>query len=313
MARTNRPVTSREYKLILKKSCEQEWRQLVADTWPKLIDKATAAGGRAFTKQGRDKDIERRKTWYLDTDDKDLKQNGIALRVREDEGAKSGGKYKITLKFRAFDRYVSAASDLSSSQGKLKSRKFEEDVTPAIKTTPVKKQERIVLISRYSRSGSLNLPDEPDLSTVKKLKRFFPGLKKPLKGVDNTKSVEKVRSFVAHETAVHMGKFRFGLPSCKGCEAIKIKVCMSFWHDTKERTGMPLVAELSYDYDEPKKGKKYWEFGKRNKNGLERYPNEVCSGSTKLFKSLAEDKDLVDVNGTTKTAFAYRYGQEDDC
>jgi uncharacterized protein YjbK len=66
-----------------------------------------------------------RRTWYLDTPGLDLQRHHYALRVREeeDEGKK---RFKVTLKYRAPDRYLSASQDLSSTE-KAK-HKFEEDI-----------------------------------------------------------------------------------------------------------------------------------------------------------------------------------------
>jgi uncharacterized protein YjbK len=103
---------------------------------------------------------EKRQTSYLDTPERALHQQGFALRLREEEDDDDEEGFQINLKYRAPDRYISAAQDLSSTQeGKTK---FEEDILPPF-------------VSKFSHSTSIETDTAPELGTLHKVMDLFPG------------------------------------------------------------------------------------------------------------------------------------------
>src|SRR6185295_8452596 len=115
-------------------------------------------GGNITEKQVKE---EKRQTSYLDTTESALHQHGFSLRLREE--AKTPAEFQINLKYRASDRYISAAQDVSSTQAGT-TTKFEEDILPPF-------------VSKFSHSSSIKANALPDLSRVSKVASLFPPLK----------------------------------------------------------------------------------------------------------------------------------------
>jgi uncharacterized protein YjbK len=120
MSVANLPVTSREYKVMLNVDRFKD-RTEGAEMFLRLIEfLIQKEGGNITEKQGKE---EKRQTSYLDTTELALHQHGFSLRLREE--AKTPAELQINLKYRASDRYISAAQDVSSTQAgviKLKGR-----------------------------------------------------------------------------------------------------------------------------------------------------------------------------------------------
>lgn len=267
MVTANLPVTSREYKLMLNTDRFRDRGQgseVFFDLIDFLIEKE---GGKVIEKQNKE---EKRKTSYLDTRELALRQQGFALRLREEDKAEDG--FQINLKYRASDRYISAAQDLSGFQ--VNKTKFEEDVLPSF-------------VSKFSHSTSIKTDTLPDLSSMEKVDSFFPGLKDL--EIDGDTVVETAHGFKAKEVVRKLCKFRFG-------EATTIKASLSFWYLTDEENDWPLVVEFSFDYEALDGG----EGGDK----LEAYPREVVEGANRFFGALQNQAGWVSSDTTTKTAFA---------
>jgi hypothetical protein len=264
MSTTNLPVTSREYKLMLNTDRFRE-REQGAQVFLNLIDfLVRKAGGSIIELQNQE---ERRQTSYLDTPELALHQSGFALRLREE----AAGGFQINLKYRASDRYLSAAQDLSSPQSG--SIKFEEDILPPF-------------ASKFSHSNSVKANALPPLSKVSDVTLLFPGLMRlPLN--ENT-AINTVNDFKALEVVRKLCKFQFG-------GAPKIKASLSFWYLTNDENAWPLVGEFSFDYDVP---------GSATGTQLESYPVEVVDGANRFFRALQSQAGWLDLSATTKTAFA---------
>jgi uncharacterized protein YjbK len=267
MSTSNHPVTSREYKLMLNSDRfkdRSQGSQVFLDLTSFLIRKE---GGSIIEKQNKE---EKRQTSCLDTPEMALHQRGFALRLREEANVEDG--FQINLKYRASDRYISAAQDLSSSQvGKTK---FEEDILPPF-------------ISKFSHSTSINANTKPDLSSMEKVTALFPGLKGL--GIDKEAAVQTVNDFKAAEVVRKLCKFQFGEPPI-------IKASLSFWYLTEDKNDWPLVGEFSFDYDEIDTG--------TGRDRLETYPSQLVEGTNRFFSALQSQAGWLDFNRTTKTAFA---------
>ena len=268
MSTSNHPVTSREYKLMLNVDRFKDRKQ-GADVFFHLLDFLITKKARGKITKLQNEE-EGRLTSYLDTPELALRQQGLSLRLRQEAKAEDG--FQVSLKYRASDRYISAAQDLSSPQaGKTK---FEEDILPPF-------------VSKFSHSTSVKTATEPDLSSIEKVSFFFPGLKKL--NQRGEEMVKTVNDFKAVEVVRKLCKFQFGEPP-------EIKASLSFWYLPENENDWPLVAEFSFDYDLPVSG--------TDGDKLEMYPSEVVEGANRLFSALQNQSGWVDFNTTTKTAFA---------
>lgn len=262
----NRPVTSREYKLMLN---ADRFRQRAEDTklFFDLLKFLIAKEGGTITREQTGET--RRLTSYLDTPELALRQAGYSLRLR-DEGA-GGERFQLNLKYRASDRYISAARDVSSTGDD--DPKFEEDILPPF-------------VSKFSNSNSLKSEAAPDLDTAGKLTALFPGLASLNLGGDV--AVRTVNGFTAAEVVRKLCKFQFG-------DEPELKASLSFWYLTPDEAGWPLVCEFSFDYDAS---------GGGGEGGLEQYPTAAAEGANRLFAALQGQAGWFNPGGTTKTAFA---------
>ena len=119
MTPTNRPITSREYKLMLNTERFRD-RQVGAGLFWKLLTFLVENQGNEIIPDADDpdKDAEKRRTtWFLDTPGFELQRANVILRVREEPEAKK--PFKVTLKFRAPDRYTAAGCDVQNQAGWL--------------------------------------------------------------------------------------------------------------------------------------------------------------------------------------------------
>ncbi|MGH7457426.1 MAG: hypothetical protein ACRENG_39115, partial [bacterium] len=187
---SNHPVTSREYKLMLNVDRFMD-RDQGSRVFLGLIDfLIKKAGGTIIDEQNNEE--EKRQTSYLDTPELALRQHGFALRLREEAKA---DEFQINLKYRASDRYISAAQDLSSPQAEADKTKFEEDILPPF-------------VSKFSHSTSVKTNAKPDLSSMQKVTAFFPGLKKL--NIGGNTAVKTIQDFKAVEVVRKLCKFQFG-------------------------------------------------------------------------------------------------------
>jgi hypothetical protein len=262
MTSSNHAVTSREYKLMLsshrfkdRNQATDEFQELIAF----LISKE---GGEVTDRQTKE---ERRHTSYLDTPQFALRQNGFALRLREE----SADKFQLNLKYRDADRYISASKDLSStSQGKFK---FEEDIIPPF-------------TSKFSHSNSIETAQKPRLDHMKDVTALFPGLKEL--EIDENTPVITANNFRVFELTRKLCKFKFD-------DSEILKASLSFWYLLNE-THWPLVAEFSFDYDA----------AKTEEGQLESYSPTMVKRASGFFRSLQNQAGWLDLTTTTKTAFA---------
>lgn len=265
MDKSNRPVTSREYKLMLNMDRFKDQEQASQEFLSLLDFLVSKERGSVVEEQNEE---ERRQTSYLDTPERALQQHGFALRLREEDEE----EFQINLKYRASDRYISAAQDLSSpKEGKTK---FEEDILPPF-------------VSKFSHSTSIETDEEPELDTMEKVMDFFPGLKEL--DIDENTPVETVNDFKVLEIDRKLCKLKFG-------EEPIIKASLSFWYFIGQEKGWPLVGEFSFDYDIVDNG--------ADRDKLETYPRQVVEGTNRLFNALQKQAGWLSFSTTTKTAFA---------
>ncbi len=284
MAPSNRRVTSREYKLILKSECFQNRGEGAAAFWAAVQTLLTRDNPLACESQH---DERRRLTWYLDTPGRDLERCGYILRVREEEGEKK--PFKITLKYRHGDRYLSAHQQILLGLKDVvdeKDVKFEEDVVAPFG-------------SKFSHSVSRRKKtlQAGDLDTVADAVGLFPVLGSL--GLDPTAALVNPGDSTAHEIMRLIGRFTLDgtpLPPMPADPAkdTAFKASMTFWYPD-DGNRLPDVAEFSFDYEADLD---------TNDRALEEYRAVVVAGADRLYLGLQELKDWVDPTGTTKTQFA---------
>lgn len=232
---------------------------------------------------GADVEEKIRRTWYLDTPELALRRQHYVLRLR-DESSQGERKYKLTLKYRAADRYVSASIDMSTTEdaqimyGENNiDTKFEEDIIPPF-------------ISKFSQSTSIEMDEEPSLNTIADVKNIFKGLTNLNIPIDSP--IKTVNDFKAYETKRELGKIEFK-------KIPRVKPCLSFWYLMGEDRELPLVAEFSFDYDALKNDHK-----ERNYL-LEQFPPHIVEATNLFFNTLQKQSGWIDLSATTKTAYAY--------
>lgn len=261
MSGSNLPVTSREYKLMLNTDRFKD-RNHGSQVFIGLTDFLISKEGGTIETQNEEV---RRRTSYLDTPELALRQQGFALRLREEKDG-----FQINLKYRASDRYISAAQDLSTTRPN-KPPKFEEDILPPF-------------ISKFSHSVSVETTTAPDLRSMEQVTALFPGLKQI--DIDPGTPVETINDFKAFEVVLKLRKFKFGEPR-------PLNASLSFWYLTENPDEWPLVGEFSFDYKATSDG-----------DGLETYPPRIVEKAARFFSALQGQTGWLDPNGTTKTAFA---------
>jgi hypothetical protein len=260
----NRPISSREYKLMLNVEKFSD-RSAGVSEFLRLADAVVRElGGEQIKVANSDT---RRTTCYLDVGGNLLRANGFILRIREE--AEEDERSSVTLKYRGFDRYVSAAADLRCS--KKVEYKLQEDILPAF-------------VSRYSHSVKREVKRIPAFATFADAVDLFPGLAGL--ELDLDQKVAAVNGFFALEIG-RKAEIAFG-------DGLDAASSVSFWYDRLESE--LLAAEFAFDYP-----------AARTKSArLEQFDLDLVNAANEFFAAIQAHKEWFDFDGTTKTAFAYR-------
>lgn len=265
----SKPVTSREYKLLLHSEKFGD-RNQGADKFSALIQNLAEEMSYPF---GEYTEEMRRITWYIDTENRDLYKNNYVLRIRDESSEK--GRYKVMLKFRNPDRYISS-SKKNTSPMKFES-KFEEDILPPF-------------ISMFSNSASIKMEELPELKKVNHAIKLFPVLEE-LELKSKTPLVI-TSNFKAFEIARWVGAFDMG-------KKLPVKASLNFWYKTKECSKVPLVSEFSFDYDQ-------LDEETTGENEIESYPLSTVTNAEYFYRRLQTKNNwFMKDNTTTKTIYAY--------
>ena len=285
MTPTNRPITSREYKLLLN---TERFRDRIGGArlfWQVLSFLVQNQGNSVIPDHADpDKDAEKRRTtWYLDTPGYELQRANVTLRVREEQDA--GKPYKVTLKYRAPDRYTAAGCDVSCTEEvKADDLKFEEDVVPPF-------------VSKFAYSVSFKTSDLPSLETLKDALDFFPGLR--AFDIPAATPLVAVNGFRAHEVMHYIGKLTLDkMPTARAARLpdFVVKVALSHWYLRPDENDYPLVTEFSFSYDANAEDKD---------DRLEKFPPTVVAGANRLFRDIQNQAGWLAQFGSTKTAYVF--------
>ena len=288
MGLSNRPITSREYKLLLN---TERFRDRIVGArlfWRMLTFLVENQGNAVIRDEvDPDKDAEKRRTtWYLDTPGFDLQRANVTLRVRDEAGEKK--PFKITLKYRMPDRYTAAGCDPIPDPNKVKKCdvKFEEDVIPPF-------------ISKFAYSASFRAADVPSIVTMQDVVALFPGLAGY--GIPVTTPLAVVNGFRAHEVMHYIGKLKLDrMPVARDTELpdFVVKVALSHWYLRQDEGDYPLVTEFSFDFDA-------LEQETENEDRLEKFPPTVVAGANRLFRDVQNQAGWLSSFGLTKTAYLF--------
>jgi hypothetical protein len=282
----NRPITSREYKLMLNTERFRDRQAGAALFWELLKFLVTNQGNEFIPDSGDpDKDVEKtRTTWYLDTPGFELRRADVTLRVRDRPSSKK--RYKLTLKYRAPDRYSAASRDVRCTEEVDDDDvKFEEDVIPPF-------------VSKFAYSVSFKSRDLVQPRSMAEVLDLFPGLE--AYRIPPITSIRRVNGFQAHEVMHYIGKLKLDkMPTPRSLRALPdfvVKAALSHWYLRPDQDDYPLVTEFSFSFDAQRQ---------LDPDRLERFPPTVVAGANRLFRDLQNQAGWLAQFGTTKTAYAF--------
>ena len=272
MDNSNRPLTSREFKIMLRTDHFIDREKGMKEVSSIIEDISGRQGGKYEAPNSYD-EVERR-TWFLDTDDCELYcKKKFLFRIRKE---KKSGKYEVTLKCRHSDRYVCALYDLSVSEDaetKFKDdlkTKFEEDIITGKMT-----DGSVTSISKFSHSATFEYTHIPEFKKIKDLSSIFPDLK--LGGIDSDEPLAKVNNFEAIEISAEIGEITFS------DDDTKVVPELNLWYSPAEEN-KPLIIEFTFKY--------------KAKHVL---------GASKFYEELQKRTSIVDLDTTkTKTDYVYK-------
>ncbi len=278
MLPTNRPITSREYKLMLNTGRFRD-RKVGADLFWKLLAFLVENQGNEVIPDADDPDKnaeKQRTTWFLDTP-------GI-LRVREEPEPKK--PFKVTLKFRAPDRYTAAGCDARCEEDvDAADVKFEEDVVPPF-------------ISKFTYSVSFKAKTLPPLSTMADQVALLPGLNDY--DIAAATPITTVNGFRAHEVLHTIGKLKLDkMPTTRAARGLPdfvVKAALSHWYLRPDENDYPLVTEFSFGFDAD---------SQQDEDRLEKFPPTVVAGANRLFRDVQNQAGWLAQFGSTKTAYVF--------
>ncbi len=290
MAHSPRPLTSREFKIMLQTKHFTNKMKGIKEI-SSLIGSIVEKQGGKFKASDKYKE-EERTTWFLDTKAYELyRDKKFLLRIRE---SKVSGLYEVTLKCRHPDRYVCALYDLSVAEdieAKFKDdfkTKFEEDIVTSKMT-----DGSATSVSKFSLSASFEDKEKPNFGKIKDLISFFPDLE--LEGISSNEPLTRVNNFEAVEISSKLGTITFS------GDDTEIEPELNLWYSTTEEK--PLIVEFTFKCKAAKQDN-----DKDKDKGvlLEKYSKKLVLGASHLYESLQKDDNILDLD-TTKTKTDYVY------
>src|SRR6478672_5711218 len=299
----NRPITGREYKIMLKTDKFKEREQGIADFKGIIKNQIEMINSKGKLKPiyfeentTHNNNSNERLVWYLDTPD---------FQIKEHRSNNDNKQYVIDLKSRNADRYISASYDLRTNHLIGKNQidfEFEEDIVPTVENSnSIKKPE---FASKFSHSVSFRKSKELDLVSFGDLLSIFPGLS--VLNIDPNLELQRVNDFVAKEISVNIGKIKF-VDKDKSTNDLRL----NFWYpqkDDKDKKN-PLIIEFSFDYKS--KDKKNKSKGSSNEKILEEFRISLVRKINDFYLGLFKQKDFIDLKASkTKTEFAYEWKQK---
>ncbi|QDV45884.1 hypothetical protein Enr13x_57870 [Stieleria neptunia] len=285
MPRQSRPVTSREYKVMLRASRFVGNGQEVLAATEHFRSVFARAIGHAVAKQSDDpavrgvfepkQDDKQATVQFYDTKDRRLRNAGFVFRQRQ---PLSGGPLELTLKRRHRDRFFVSGS---KTGGKTK---FEEDIKATVDHE---------FLSLYSLSGKVTDVDAgTEFHALKDIRRVFKPVKSQLgDAYEGRKELLRVCDFIANQTVLEGVEFQASDKARAQCAVI-------VWHRKGGNAASPDVVEFSFRYRDKGLGAKQ-----------EPFTTEMAERCFKILQVFRDERSplaaWVDLNGPTKTSYAY--------
>lgn len=288
MNRKSRPVTAREYKVMLRAAkfdgnredvlnAAESFRIAFADA---IRSVATSQDellvGDAFELRSKEKQAT---VQFFDTKDRRLANANFVFRRRQPVASET---IELTLKRRHFDRFL-----VSGSQTGRKTT-FEEDL---------KATQTHGFISLYSLSGRVaGVAADTEFQTLKDIQRVFRPLKKQLgDAYDGKAKLLRVCDFTAVQTVLEGAVF----PISDQCSA---KCALIIWY--RESGSMDSAAAVEFSFRHQDKG-----LGSKQ----EPFTAEMAKRNLAIFERLCDENSptssWVDLSSPTKTNYAYSYAR----
>lgn len=262
------PVTSREYKAMLKPEWFKNAGVGVKDYFSELSD---AAENIDLSLSGTLKKPDNRTIRFVDTERSSIRNNHLVLRKRTRLKKQES---EWTIKCRSPDRYFVGGKYIMQAAGLKGKMKFEEDIAVPFR-------------SRFSNSNTIKFntsenESSPDMTTLGAAAKLFPVLGKLNENgriLHPKTKLSTVNHLVAYER-VYKGLILH-------LEEKKVTLALIVWSIGLE--GRPLAAEISFRY--------------KDKN--ENYSPKLCETASQLF-SIIRAMDWCSLSSPTKTQYAYK-------
>lgn len=274
------PISSREYKVILKRERFAGPREVVSDlildfwkTFQSAIEGLVPGASGKLDKWEDDRLIR-----FFDTSDKGLLGEFLILRERSEFG--TGKDRTLTLKFRSPDRFLSQGPDVAAAADFSDDLKFEEDL-------------KLPYRSLYSRSNKIAITDGaawPDLGAAA---GFFPGLARSLPNFSPEIPLSLVNGKAHRELVVKGAKLLLG-----DNPEVKSSCALILWYSADDESlKLPEIVEFSFNHKV------------QVSDGRENLPSDTARRSYEIFKILGDRSGplagWVDPDGSTKTDLVY--------
>ena len=285
MTRKTRPVTSREYKMMLRaKRFEGSKRDILAAaesfraTFARAIMKSIVSKQGDPLAHGEFEPLEDEKqvtVQFFDTKDRRLRKSSFVFRQRQPI---TGGPLELTLKRRHPDRFFVSGSETG------RKTKFEEDI---------KATQTHSFISLHSLSGKAKeVAADTEFKSLKDIRGFFKPLKKQLGDTYNgSEKLLRVCNFTAIQTVLVGVELSIS-------DQIRAECALIVWHQKGGDAQSPAVVEFSFRYRDKELGSKQ-----------EPFTAEMAKRGSHILQALRDEDspvaNWVDIKGPTKTAYAY--------
>ncbi|WP_353571812.1 hypothetical protein [Candidatus Albibeggiatoa sp. nov. BB20] len=197
-----------------------------------------------------------------------LKSKGYTFRERVENGER-----EVTLKYRAYDRFIAGYKDMQGEASRHPETKFEEDISAPF-------------VSKYSHSTTQSIGDNKNLNKMDDPIGLYPSLE--AYGFDPDMTISLVNNLVVTEkvykgTSVDLGN-------------LNAEFALTLWYDS-EISSNPMIAEVSFKY----------------KDANEDYSENVVARALQVFEAMQTMTSWTSSSSLTKTAFVFSYATPNFC
>lgn len=263
-------VGSREYKLMLNPALFEGADPSAAVTayWNELKPLIENAPINRDTRGAFSLDKLRTVKFYDSPNTCTLKSHGYIFRERIENGER-----EVTLKYRAYDRFIAGHKDLQGETSRDPETKFEEDISAPF-------------TSKYSYSTTQSIGDGKNLNKMDDPIGLYSGLE--AYGFDPDEPISLVSDLVVTEkvykgTSVDLGN-------------LDATFALTLWYDS-DTSIVPMVAEISFKY----------------KDENESYSENVVTRALQVFEAMQTMTNWASTDSLTKTAFVFNYATPNFC